>query len=65
MHRLRLALVAVAAAILLPACAAPDYVGRAVHRYCDTTTPADRTAVRERVNAAAAPHRVAVDCAQV
>lgn len=39
------------------------YAGKTVKGYCENTTPDVRDVIREKVNIAAAPHSVAVTCA--
>ncbi|MBK5943331.1 MULTISPECIES: hypothetical protein [Halorhodospira] len=41
---------------------AAERVGQAVHDYCLATGKEDRQALRQRANAAAAPHSVRVNC---
>ena len=55
------------AVVLLPmlsmGCTVPQHIGSGVTRYCETTSPLDRAAMRARVNTEATPHRVEVICA--
>lgn len=49
--------------LLVVGCTVPKHIGSGVTRYCETTSPLDRAAMRARVNAEASPHRVEVTCA--
>ena len=56
-------LLGIVLALVLAGCmVAAGPVARVVNVYCNTMTPVERSALRERVAAATHPHRITIEC---